>query len=26
VSWIGYLASGYLRRPPENIGPLTRVR
>ena len=26
VSWVGYAASGYLRRPPESIGPLTRVR
>ena len=26
MSWIGYVASGYLRRPPESIGPLTRVR
>jgi hypothetical protein len=26
VSWVGYVASGYLRRLPESIGPLTRVR
>ena len=26
VSWVGYAASGYLRRPPESTGPLTRVR
>jgi hypothetical protein len=26
VSWIGYVASGHLRRQAEKIGPLTRVR
>ena len=26
VSWVGYAASGYLRRPPEGIGRLARVR
>jgi hypothetical protein len=26
VSWVGYAASGYLRRRPQSIGPLTRVR
>ncbi len=26
VSWIGYVASGYLRRPPESAGRLARVR